>query len=169
MDDHWLALILGQSASRDEALAILNYLPDGMGVFRTVGDSIALLYANDMFYDMCGYENNAASDVYRQDVTQLIHEEDVAELRHLNTRSSRDGIPFTHTLRLRHPDGEYSWLMLRSRPITRYDSGELLNFVTLVDVSTEKEMERRWNTALSSTALRAFTTKTISFVQPESF
>ncbi len=142
MDDHWLALILGQSASRDEALAILNYLPDGMGVFRTVGDSIALLYANDMFYDMCGYENNAASDVYRQDVTQLIHEEDVAELRHLNTRSSRDGIPFTHTLRLRHPDGEYSWLMLRSRPITRYDSGELLNFVTLVDVSTEKEMEK---------------------------
>ena len=102
------------------------------------------IYIGPDVKEMLGYTRDEIAQM--DDAFALWHPEDrnVASQHLARSRTATDGEVSEFEYRVRHRDGDWRWLMTRSVPFTRSDTGEVRQIVTATsDITERKEAERR--------------------------
>ncbi|QGY40297.1 PAS domain S-box protein [Pseudodesulfovibrio cashew] len=99
------------------------------------------VYFNARWFTMLGYEPDEMPHSY-ETWKNLVHEDDLRDMKDVLLREQRPGGAFEHELRMRTKNGEWKWILTRAKTIISEDApGEVRMIGTHSDINDRKRGE----------------------------
>lgn len=119
--------------------ALMKSIPGGVGIFE-ITDRVRVLHFNDAMVQMCGLTKAEYLRVTRQNVFEVIYEDDREALQKEIEEAVKEDRNIDIEYRLRLKDGGYRWIRLSA---SRMDAGSerYIYFAVFLDIDELKQRE----------------------------
>lgn len=147
----------------DSLASVVNNVPCGIIKNKYVNGKLVTIYMNDVYCSMRGYTKQELKELLNEDITACVYYKDAKKLHDAIYMCPITNQGFEMTYRIRHKDGHYLWVNLR----TSYDKKgnylysyctDITNDITLktnLDI-TQSKLSIVGNTIFGGTALYEF-------------
>ena len=113
-----------------------NLLPCGVLLVRH-DETYSIIYANDIFCEMTGYTRRELSELFHNNLTEMMPENDKDKTMSFVSFQAIRSTVTESNYRIRTKDGRDIWLLDKSRLVLH--DGQLLFLCTLIDISAHRQ------------------------------
>lgn len=126
--------------SKLELDILSNSIPGGVAKIRS--NDFKLLYANNAFFEISGYNRIEYEDIYDNVCLGLLYHEDVAMVQDKIKKALRDRSQLDCEYRIVHKSGQLRWSYLNASLIDG-DDGIPVFLCVIVDITVQKQYEKQ--------------------------
>lgn len=130
--------------------SVVNNVQCGIIKSKFDNGKLITIFVNDVYCSMRGYTKQELKELLNEDITACVHYKDVKKLRDAICMCPITNQGFEMTYRVRHKDGHYIWVNLR----TNYDKDENYLYSYCTDIT--KDVTLKTNLDISQSKLSNF-------------